>query len=478
MGNITGRIIAIDRSRNVFRLGQNDTLVRVSTGLTAQEHRIQGLSGVQYYKTPFVAIAAAKPDGNIISSWRLSPNTFYPLSPFDYADAVIKYSKGEPLAPLSIAVDLTDRCNFACKACFARGKREKAIPGDVPTQAYFETIDFIRSFGNPLNQIISGGGEPSVHPDFAKILARGGKLGLTAFLSTNGSRTDQEFIDSVAANTQISVFSVQGIHEEAFRKVTRAPIDVTLSDVLKTIERVINRRDELGRKDEMLVGVNSLVYPENTGHYEEFVGRLVDIGIDFVHFNPIFPNTAKFGIVFGDDEKKIVADEMARLLEKFRLAGTYIRVPELASRDKGTYYFDPHVRKNPEVCFISLLMPSIIPTLGVNGQGTVVSCRFHPNVIDDPKHWFTSSLGRESFRDIWTRSNIDRIQQETAKCDQCGSERQFMALDWMLYAIRRSSDAGFYLLFDEDKETLGSTTYRGSIERSYPTDNLNGTEKK
>lgn len=74
----------------------------------------------------------------------------------------------EPLsAPLSITLNITERCNLSCAYCFARTKQRKAI--HMPTKMVVDLVDDLNARG--VWRIVLGGGEPFLHPDIIKILA-------------------------------------------------------------------------------------------------------------------------------------------------------------------------------------------------------------------------------------------------------------------------------------------------------------------
>ncbi len=330
--------------------------------------------------------------------------------------------------------------------------RNKGIT-DLSAGTYLQTLDYLLSFGGPLAQNISSGasGEAIFHPEFDRIMEFSGGKGILTFLTTNGSRADQGFVDCVARNSSILTFSIHGIHEEAFRNLESPPKGITLERILKTIQSIASKRKDLGRSKDMLLGVTSLVHPENGGHYMEFVSRLVDTGVDYVHFNPILPNLKSHGIRFSPGACRSTEEELASLQNAFSGSGTYVRSPLKINQrvDDAKYYFDPRKRKARETCLIALLQPSIHPMYGSEDAAKMTACRFYPDVTENPDFWYTSELGPRSFESVWTPDNIRRIQQQTMKCHACSSERQILDLDWMLDIKRTYPEVEFHLSFPE-----------------------------
>ena len=443
--------IVMNAKKEILRIAEPDRLVK-ALELSPEEKRIQGLTSVGYYFRPFSGIIAAV-DGNIRARRDAHPNDFYPLSPLDYASAVERFLKGERIMPLQIFTTLTNRCNFACTLCFSRKDHEAKESRDLSAGTYLQTLEYLLSFGGPLAQNISSGasGEAIFHPEFERIMEFSGQKGVLTFLTTNGSRADQGFVDCVARNSSILTFSIHGIHEEAFRRLESPPAGITLERILHTLKSIVSRREGLGRSKDMVIGVTSLVHPDNCGHYLEFASRLVDIGVDYIHFNPVLPNLESHGIRFSEEAGRKTEGELSLLGSAFSDSGTYVRSPLKIDQniDDAKYYYDPRGRKVLGTCLIAMLQPSIHPMYGDQDAAKMTACRFYPDVTENPDFWYTSELGPRSFESVWTRENIERIQRQSMRCHACSSERQILDLDWMLDIKRTYPEAEFHLLFPE-----------------------------
>ena len=89
------------------------------------------------------------------------------------------------LAPISINLDLTSACNFACPHCVD----SKIInTGEyLSIEDVKHSLDTLKSRGL-LSVILLGGGEPTLHKDFGKIVNYIKSIGLQLGIVTNGSR--------------------------------------------------------------------------------------------------------------------------------------------------------------------------------------------------------------------------------------------------------------------------------------------------
>ena len=95
--------------------------------------------------------------------------------------------QGKLLAPIGAVIDLTDRCNLGCLWCNSQGFRSKNI---LQTDHVKKIVDELADWG-VRSVCYAGGGEPSLHPDFADIIRYSAEKGLQVGISTNGTKLTQ-----------------------------------------------------------------------------------------------------------------------------------------------------------------------------------------------------------------------------------------------------------------------------------------------
>jgi len=95
---------------------------------------------------------------------------------------------GSQNEPCLAVIDLTNRCNFKCPVCFAEAKGE----GSHYILEMEVVVKMLKALLNrpvPCRTVQFSGGEPTLHPDFPKILRTARDLGFTHLqVATNGSR--------------------------------------------------------------------------------------------------------------------------------------------------------------------------------------------------------------------------------------------------------------------------------------------------
>jgi len=140
----------------------------------------------------------------------------------------------QPTFPLSsFYIYVTDRCNCACKHCWIvpdasaiREEREHFLSPELFEAAVLEA----KPLG--LTSVKWTGGEPTIHPDFARLLALQKKHELVGRLETNGIEVTSELaqlmartgmrhvavsLDGVEPETHDAIRGVRGAHRRALR---------------------------------------------------------------------------------------------------------------------------------------------------------------------------------------------------------------------------------------------------------------------
>lgn len=134
--------------------------------------------------------------------------------------------------PISINLDLTSACNFACPHCVD----SKIInTGEVlDIEDVKRAIDILQSRGL-LAVILLGGGEPTLHKDFGEIVHYIKSLGLQLGIVTNGSRLSRvvKVIELLEKHDWVRL-SLDAATEETFVKSHRPKTNTALHDILQS----------------------------------------------------------------------------------------------------------------------------------------------------------------------------------------------------------------------------------------------------
>ena len=129
-------------------------------------------------------------------------------------------------SPCLAQIDLTNRCNMRCPICFANA----GVTGFVCEPDFDEVVRQLQVLRDlrptPCSAIQFTGGEPTIHPDFLKIVSRARDMGFSHILiATNGIKmADEDFArKSVEAGLHTLYMQFDGVGEEPHRETRNFP---------------------------------------------------------------------------------------------------------------------------------------------------------------------------------------------------------------------------------------------------------------
>ena len=147
----------------------------------------------------------------------------------------------ERLIPVAVTLELTGRCNFACRHC--------AVPDHqaadaLTTDRLVTLLDELAAMGTLF--LTFTGGEPLLRRDWAKLASRARQLGFSVRLFTNASRVDERAADLLARLPAAVEVSLYSMNPAVFEGITGAP--GSLARTLAGVERLVARGVEVTLK--------------------------------------------------------------------------------------------------------------------------------------------------------------------------------------------------------------------------------------
>jgi len=288
----------------------------------------------------------------------------------------------------TLEVEITTRCNFACKHCYNRG----GFIGDLPCEKIQSLIDF--AFKNNLINFVITGGEPLIHPKFGriatlifrkKIIAREKKPRF--ILQTNGFFLEKiplfylKAFDLIHLSTDV----VGGLRDDT-------------SHLRKTIFFL--------KKHHVSFYLFFTVHKKNLSYIDEFInfGLKNDIKTAFNFLLPVNPDLRKLTL---------------SRLEIFRVGNKLVN------------YYQKREILRPSCPLLSVFEKKRISSSYIGNLGGCVAgiaaCIVGANGEVMPCPFLRISAGniyKESLESIWLRSKVFKILRERSKykkpCGNCG----------------------------------------------------------
>lgn len=438
--------ILLKSNGNVYRLKGDDLIEIHDARLGADPYS-------HFFKTPYKS-ASYILHNKIVDSFKIHPSSFYPGSPFDMFKAIELYYKDNKVVFPKVYLYPSGMCNARCPICQFYNLNRFSGGGNkyIDFDSIRRIAEGIGAGGNELRAVsvnVSGDGEPTTHPDFTSILELLGRKGVRIFLTSNlilPNSADAK-LEAIARHVSMITVSIKGLSENAYAK--NQGVDGWVS-VMAHLKKLIALLHKLGRRNDVLVGVATLLLPENTNHYEEAVKMFTDLGVDYLYLNPVEPSYEKWGIRFSQEEQ----NETLRFLNNLKnidCGQTIVRYPGDFRPDRPgkKVYYNASARANREICGSALWNPAIITSDTESMRGArILSCRSSQNFNND-EFWFADNFGESDVSAV-VMSNVPRVMAATEMCDECRLERQVKMYDYAISIVKKYNFRGeFALVFNE-----------------------------
>ena len=289
--------------------------------------------------------------------------------------------RGRAPWPINVEFDLSDRCNLRCRHCdFAHRRADRDMTLSLARSILAQMAPRIRAV------TLTGGGEPTMCPDFEGIVYRIKSHNLALGAYTNGVRfsgafrlMDWVYVSLDAADAE-SFYEVKGADQ--FRTVVDNVGQLALS------------------KDETVLGLGFLLGPHNYGDSEKMAHLGEELGVDYVQFRPIV----------GLDGYGWVGEALDRLAHMDAQVPVYFPAQRFVDlRDKPP--------RGYEVCRGSAFVPCI------GADGILWVC---PNTRGLRA---LGNLAEESFEEIWMRRPEQHVGDDCR--EMCRNHRLNQTLEYI-----------------------------------------------
>jgi radical SAM protein with 4Fe4S-binding SPASM domain len=331
-------------------------------------------------------------------------------------------------APFLIVWNFTNACNLKCIHCYQSAGPIPG-PGELTSEEKLEVIRQIDEMGIPV--VALSGGEPTIHPDFLRMVEEGARRGIYMAVATNGIRfADEEFakrmIEAGLRYVEVSLDSTNPEEHDWFRGVKGA-----WELAVRGIRNVVKYGE--GRAS---VGLAATVTKLNKDRIEDMVRLGEELGVNrVVFFNFIPTGRGKEAVELDltpeereDMLKKIYREATRSSIQVASTAPQLARVSWQMSYGKDvlpTHFTMPRSSTLKAVAeFVGGCGAGRI-YMAIQPDGTVTPCVFLPIPV--------GNLRREKLKDIWENSKVindlkdkDLLKEPCRSCEYryvCGGCR-------------------------------------------------------
>lgn len=174
--------------------------------------------------------------------------------------------------PISVELHLTDKCNLNCEWCTDKELRRNEATLDIQV---IERL-FREFWRHGTGITLEGGGEPTLHPAFQKVVEAGARSSIDMGLITNGIID----ISDCVQNLKWVRVSLDSSTREEYKR--EKGVDC-FERVLENLKRMSKARDT----KKTFIGVGYVLTTRNQGNLIELVKQLDEIGIDYIYLRPV-----------------------------------------------------------------------------------------------------------------------------------------------------------------------------------------------
>lgn len=188
--------------------------------------------------------------------------------------------------PAQVQLMITNRCNHNCSFCAYRSSRSDSSQtfnhqDQIPTDRCLNLVQELKDTGTDCIQY-TGGGEPTVHPDFHTILEKSQHLGLATSLVTNGSLLHNVPMTLLLNLSWLRV-SIDAATPETYTKIRLVN---TFERVKENIKRIVDAKELRGYGP--LIGIGFVVNPENWFEVQRAILLAASLGVDNIRISAAF----------------------------------------------------------------------------------------------------------------------------------------------------------------------------------------------
>lgn len=325
---------------------------------------------------------------------------YSPLKIFHHPSRLAALGRGEHHAPLHVQLIPTNKCNQNCDGCAYRmeGYPSNAMfdtCDEIPWSKLVEVIDDCEDMGVRAIEL-TGGGEPTLHPQFLELCQRIVDAGIDLGVVTNGVRWSSRFPEILACAKWVR-FSIDAGCEEtysSYRHTTPRGYEVVRSNLRSLVVAKTS--------PEMLIGVGFVVTKENWKEVKEATRRAREDGADNIRISALFQNQgAEYFHAFYDDASELCREAELLSTPSFRVFNLF------GDRLHDLHDAAPDYRE----CGYSKL------TTYLGADQTAYTCCM--NAYNEKG--IIGTFREQSFRDMWfSEKTRQRLQGRDARqCPRC-----------------------------------------------------------
>lgn len=166
------------------------------------------------------------------------------------------WQRGERIAPITIDMALTEKCNYSCRYCYAKLQENKSFK--ITKEVITNFIDDCAEIGVKAISLVSDG-ESSISPQYIHTIQYGHSKGLSMASGTNAYVLNEEKLRQVLPYLTYLRVNITAGEPERYKEIMGVK-DGYFEKVCENIKMMRKIKDELGLK--VTIGMQMVLMPE------------------------------------------------------------------------------------------------------------------------------------------------------------------------------------------------------------------------
>ena len=274
-------------------------------------------------------------------------------------------------APVSINLDITTSCNFACPHCVDMKILNKGIK--YQHEELLESLKYMAERGLK-SVIVIGGGEPTLYHRFEESISFMKSLGLQIAIVTNGSRHEKlaAIAHELDRNDWIR-FSIDAAYEDTFQAMHRPKIKVSLDDICAGVPKIKEKNSRFNIGFSFVItwkgaNINDSDVISNIDEIVPAAKRARDYQFDYISYKPFLTRAENNNAEVVDLKESFFDETIAKIRRQIDQAKEYVNEDFKVYESTNLKVLENKTYRNyshqPENCHIQFFRQVLSP-LGV-----------------------------------------------------------------------------------------------------------------
>jgi MoaA/NifB/PqqE/SkfB family radical SAM enzyme len=334
-----------------------------------------------------------------------------------WKERVEAWHRGEPVAPITMDIAWTRRCNAACDFCAAKTQASASPSLDIPRDVAMQFIEDAAEIGVKGISLISDG-ESTLVDYYAESIEKMASVGIKVGLGTNGIALDRELLERILPHVSYLRFNFSAGERQRYSEimgVKPALYDKVMENIKAAVEIVSSGRANTN------INMNLVSDPKDADQLMPFSKLAKELGVHYAVIKHCFVDDDGMLQVKTEDYPKVMGlmQECEKLSEtdgSFRVVAKWNRIGEGSKREYKECYG-----------------PQFI--LQMSGNGLIAPCG--PYFSEKYKAFHIGNINRTRFKDIFRSERYWEVMKYLGSKHFDASKRcppnclQHIANDWL-----------------------------------------------